>query len=229
MKPLRRPLPTSAIASPLAPSRPTKAFGLRERNKLDKLRRIKVAATELFMQKGFDDTTTRAIALRAGVGLGTIFVYAPTKRDLLFLIINEELEAEVDRAIGLVQKSRSMLDNLTRIFRAHYRYFGQRPTLSRLALREMMFYATGSEAQKFLSTRERFIALIEKVVRLAIDQKEIPADADAKLVAWVIFSLYQIEIRHWLSTDELDIAKGIDFLKRQLILLINGLAPRQIG
>ena len=36
-----------------------KVSGLRERNKLDKLRRIKEAAAELFVRKGFDDTTTR--------------------------------------------------------------------------------------------------------------------------------------------------------------------------
>ena len=95
------------MKSSLSPVRQEKTFGLRERNKLDKLHRIKEAATELFMQKGFDDTTTRAIALRAGVGLGTVFVYAPTKRDLLFLIINEELQAVVDRSAGLVQNSRS--------------------------------------------------------------------------------------------------------------------------
>ena len=41
-----------------------KASGLRERNKLDKLRRIKEAASELFVRKGFDDTTTREIASR---------------------------------------------------------------------------------------------------------------------------------------------------------------------
>jgi AcrR family transcriptional regulator len=216
------------MSSSLSPLGQQKAFGLRERNKLDKLRRIKDAATELFMQKGFDDTTTRAIALRAGIGLGTVFIYAPTKRDLLFLIINEELQAVVDRAIGLAQKSRSMLDNLVRIFRAHYRYFGRRPTLSRLALREMMFYATGPEAQKFLNTRKRLIALIENVVTLAIDQKEVAPHVDAKLVAWVIFSLYQIEIRHWLSSDELDITKGVDFLKRQLFLLMDGLSPRRV-
>ena len=67
-------------------------FGLRERNKLDKVRRIKDAASDLFVQKGFDDTTTRAIASRAGVGLGTVFVYAPTKRDLFFMIVNEDLQ-----------------------------------------------------------------------------------------------------------------------------------------
>ena len=67
-------------------------IGQRERNKLDKLRRIKDAARELFIEKGFDDTMTREIAIRAGVGLGTIFIYAANKRDLLFLIVNDELE-----------------------------------------------------------------------------------------------------------------------------------------
>ena len=212
---------------PVSSIRRDKAFGLRERNKRDKLRRIKDAATELFLEKGFDDTTTRAIASRAGVGLGTVFVYAPTKRDLLFLIINEELQTEVDRSTALVQERRSLLDNLMRVFRAHYRYFGQRPALSRLALREMMFYAAGPQAQKFLNTRERLIALIETAVTIAIDKKEIAPREDAKLVAWVIFSIYQIEIRHWLSSNDLDLAKGADFLKRQLILFVEGLAPRR--
>ncbi len=211
--------------NPVSSVRRERAVGLRERNKRDKLRRIKDAATQLFLEKGFDDTTTRAIALRAGVGLGTVFVYAPTKRDLLFLIINEELQAEVDRSTALVQEQRSLLDNLMRVFRAHYRYFGQRPALSRLALREMVFYASGSQAQKFLNTRERLIALIETIVTLAIDKKEIAPREDAKLVAWVIFSIYQIEIRHWLSSSDLDLAKGVDFLKRQLLLLAEGLSP----
>ena len=203
-----------------------KVFGLRERNKLDKLRRIKDAASDLFVQKGFDDTTTRAIASRAGVGLGTVFVYAPTKRDLLFMIVNEDLQEVVQSAAGMVKPIGSMLDNLLRVFRAHYRYFGQRPALSRLALREMIFYAAGPEATKFLKTRERLIGLISEIVEFAIEQKEISPQEDPKTIAWIIFSIYQIEIRHWLSTDELDIKRGIAFLRRQLVLLMNGLSPR---
>ena len=133
-----------------------KVFGLRERNKLDKVRRIKDAASDLFVQKGFDDTTTRAIASRAGVGLGTVFVYAPTKRDLLFMIVNEDLQEVVQSAADMVKPIGSMLDNLLRVFRAHYRYFGQRPALSRLALREMIFYAAGPEATKFLKDSRTF-------------------------------------------------------------------------
>jgi AcrR family transcriptional regulator len=204
-----------------------KVSGLRERNKLDKLRRIKEAASKLFILKGFDDTTTREIAVRAGVGLGTVFVYAATKRDLLFLIVNDDLLRVVEKAAGLVRPDRPMLENLLRVFQAHYRYFGRQPTLSRLALREMNFYATGPEAQKFLTTRERLVALIGEIVRTAIERKAISSKEDSKLIAWVIFSIYQIEIRHWLSSDELNVARGLDYLRRQLVLLTTGLSPRE--
>ena len=150
-----------------------KVSGLRERNKLDKLRRIKDAASELFVRKGYDDTTTREIAVRAGVGLGTIFVYAATKRDLLFLIVNDDLQEVVEQAAATLRPDRPMLDNLLRTFQLHYRYFAQEPALSRLALREMSFYATGTEAKKFLKTRERLVALITEVVGIAIDRQAI--------------------------------------------------------
>ena len=58
------PTPATAKKMPMPPSDPM--LGQREKNKIDKLRRIKDAAQELFLSKGFDDTTTREIALRAG-------------------------------------------------------------------------------------------------------------------------------------------------------------------
>src|SRR5882757_4157368 len=98
-------------------------MGQRERNKLDKLRRIKDAARELFVAKGFDDTTTREIAIRAGVGIGTIFVYAENKRDLLFLIANEELEKITKRAEASVKVSASLMQNLLSVAGLHYAFF----------------------------------------------------------------------------------------------------------
>jgi len=206
-----------------------KVFGLRERNKLDKLRRIKDAATELFIKKGFDDATTREIAVRAGVGLGTVFIYAPTKRDLLFLIVNDDLQDVVERAAGLVRPGGPMLENLLRVFRAHYRYFAEQPALSRLALREMIFYDAGPEAKKFLKTRERLVGLIRDIIDHAVEQRTISSSEDSRLVAWVIFSIYQVEVRRWLSADDLDVARGIAHLRRQLMVLMNGLSPRQGG
>src|SRR5665213_2856011 len=92
----------------------------RESNKIDKLRRIREAAEKFFITKGFDDTTTREIALAAGVGLGTVFVYAKTKRDLLFLIVNDDLDATVTAATNAVSPQRSILGNLLMIARLPY-------------------------------------------------------------------------------------------------------------
>ncbi|HTZ02181.1 MAG TPA: helix-turn-helix domain-containing protein, partial [Xanthobacteraceae bacterium] len=61
--------------------RPLKTLGRREANKLDKVDRIKRAVRELFTTVGYDEATTRQIAKRAGVALGTVFTYATTKRD----------------------------------------------------------------------------------------------------------------------------------------------------
>src|SRR3972149_6280826 len=91
------------------------ADGLRTRNKLEKLRRIKEAAQNLFVAKGFDDTAMREIAVRAGVGLGTIFLYAKDKRDLLFLPINEPLEHITQQAEGAVDPDVPLIENLLAI------------------------------------------------------------------------------------------------------------------
>src|SRR6185436_18792616 len=92
------------------------ALGLREKNKIDKLRRIKLSARELFIAKGFDDTTTREIAQRAGVGIGTVFIYADNKRDLLFLVANDELAETTSRAEASVRDDASCLQNLLTVF-----------------------------------------------------------------------------------------------------------------
>ena len=121
--------------------------GLRARNKLDKLRRIKEAAQSFFIAKGFDDTTMREIAVRAGVGLGTIFLYAKDKRDLLFLTINEPLQHITLQAEGAVDPETPLIENLLAIAKLHYRFFGKQPALARLALREMIFYDSGAASR----------------------------------------------------------------------------------
>jgi AcrR family transcriptional regulator len=200
-------------------------LGQRERNKLDKLRRIRDAARELFVAKGFDDTTTREIAIRANVGIGTIFVYAENKRDLLFLIVNEELEKIEQMAEAAVEETASLLDNLLRVARIHYEFFARQPALSRLALREMVFYESGTQAGRFQKTRERLIELLGRIAATAIAQKTIVATEEPRFIGWVVFSVFQVELRRWLSDDDPNLQQGLRTLERALRLVVTGLAP----
>ncbi len=200
-------------------------LGQRERNKIDKLRRIKQATRSLFASKGFDDTTIREIAARAGVGLGTVFVYAENKRDLLFLVANDGLEQAAEAAKGAVDPDASLLDNLVAVFRPQYAFFARQPALSRLVLREMMFYASGAQAHGFQRIREELIELVDGIVGRALADETIRSGEKPAFIGWTIFCIYQVELRHWIADDAPDLEAGLKRLGRAIKLCVTGLNP----
>jgi AcrR family transcriptional regulator len=200
-------------------------IGKRERNKQDKLLRIKAAARDLFISRGYDDTTTREIALRAGVGMGTVFTYADNKRDLLFLIANKDLEQVTRQAESKISPTNALIDNLLGISRSHYEYFQQQPDLSKLMLREMMFYDSGQQADRFRTTREQVIAMMVRAVELAVKTKSIRTSEPAPAVGWMLFCIYQVELRHWLASGETSLEAGLRRLAKTMRLAIKGSSP----
>ncbi|MBT7953650.1 MAG: TetR/AcrR family transcriptional regulator [Rhodospirillaceae bacterium] len=199
--------------------------GLRERNKQDKLHRIKSAARELFIEKGFDQATVRQISTRAGVAFGTVFRYASNKRDLLFLIYNDELDELSDTAFLNIDPSLSFLDQLISIFRKFYQFFAERPELARDVLREMNFYEEGSQANRFKDGIRRIEIQMEDFVGENRAQNRISTDADKRIIALLLFGVYRTEVRRWLSRSELDVDKGMERLRPYLEVVIAGLGP----
>lgn len=60
--------------------------------------RIREAARELFVERGFDDTTTQEIAALAGVAVGSVFQHGSDKDDVLMLAFEPVLTAAIARA-----------------------------------------------------------------------------------------------------------------------------------
>ena len=201
--------------------------GQRERNKRDKLLRIRNAARELFISKGYDDTTTREIAAKASVGMGTVFTYADNKRDLLFLIANDDLADVMQLAARESSREGTLLGSVLTFFRWHYEYFAQQPELSRLMLREMVFYDSGAQANRFKAMREEFMSWLNESVRLAQRRGEIASSSDSGEIGWVIFCLYQVEVRRWLAEGNLDVAEGMESLARAVRVVMTGLQARE--
>jgi AcrR family transcriptional regulator len=196
--------------------------GQREKNKTEKLQRIRKAARELFVQNGFDETTTREIAIRAGVGIGTVFTYAENKRDMLFLVANDDLDEVTRKAEAGIREDASCLENLLGVFRHHYRFFAKQPELSRLLLREMTFYDSGRQANRFQKTRERNICIVGSIVKMAANRGTIRVSEEPDFVGWIAFCLFQVELRRWLLNKELNLTVGMARLERALRLCMSG-------
>ena len=200
-------------------------MGLREQNKLDKCQRIRAAARDLFTRRGFDAATLRSIAKRAGVGLGTLFNYADDKRDLVFLIFNEELDALTGEALAKPRPGAPLVEQLLAIFGCHYRRLGAMPVLSRILLQELTFYSAGKQALAFQRIRGRLIEGIEDVVRRAQRERRILAAEDPALIARHVFFVYSAAIRWWIAAPRPNPEQGLAELGRMLELQVAGLRP----
>jgi AcrR family transcriptional regulator len=63
-----------------------------QRRSLEKRERLKVAALELFGEKGYERTSIREIARRARLAVGGFYQHFRTKRQLLLVLMDELLE-----------------------------------------------------------------------------------------------------------------------------------------
>ena len=196
---------------------------LREQKKLQTRERIRAAAAELFTRHGYGAATMRQIAKRAHVGLGTLFNYAEDKRDLVFLIFNEELNAVTDVALAAPRAGQPFAEQLMAVFREHYHWLAAQPALARILLQELTFYSSGKQAATFHGIRQRLISGIEALVRAAQERKEIRAREKPALIARHIFFVYSASLRWWIAEAEPDPERGVADLRRLLRLQIDGL------
>jgi AcrR family transcriptional regulator len=206
-----------------------KPLGRRERNKLEKLTRIKIAAHKLFVRNGYDETTTARIAEEADIGMSTLFSYAQDKRDLLFLIFNDFFEPALDAMEASLDERDELLDALIKLFRPLYVHHRMEPKLSRATLRELHFASAGKQSERFRKNSARIMKLNASIISAAQARGELGKHFDRMHGAWVIFGVYQAEVRRHMISDTEDVEKGLKCLRDSLDLLVRGLAPQSPG
>lgn len=114
-------------------------LGLRERKKRLRLQRIMDVSRALFKSKGFQNTTIHDIAEGAGIGLGTLYLYAKGKEDLLVLVFREHLLQMTESAFDTIDPQAEIIDQLMQFFEVHIDYYKEDRLLSRTVLKELSF------------------------------------------------------------------------------------------
>lgn len=206
----------------------TEGLGRRDRGKLEKYRRITESARAVFREKGFDAATTREIADRADIAIATLFVYAKDKRDLLFMLINDELDGILSKQFKTQPKSDALLSRVVHIFACQYQYLVTDIMLSRAAMRESFAFEKENEddGPQVKRWRERHRRGLDYLTKLIEEEKKaggVRADVAPPLVAWLIVSVYRAQTLRWLSEENPTAKKGIKDLEEVMGLLVNGI------
>jgi AcrR family transcriptional regulator len=181
-----------------APSPPRR--GKRAENK-DKTRRaILRAALELFAQKGFYSTTTKAISRQAEIAEGTLFNYFETKEDLALYFFEQELAGMIEwyqqnkriRRASLPEKLFAIIHHFLERLAPYEDFIGAVYLRALQPASKLSPLSLQSQEQNI-----RYLRFIRDILTEAAREEEIPEVGDFGAYAFAVFHL--AAITYWLQ------------------------------
>jgi AcrR family transcriptional regulator len=162
----------------------------RVRNKADKQARIEAAARELFEERGFDETTIRAIAQRAGVATGTVLLYGESKAELLLRLFVDELAEELELSFLSLDRTAALPDQLLQLLSGFVRRYARRPALARVYVKETLFIPPSPQSVRYETLTQEFLGRLAVIIAEAPDRPAV----DPFLLASAVFGLHLLHV-----------------------------------
>jgi AcrR family transcriptional regulator len=191
--------------------------GRRAANKAQTQRKIVAAALALFTSKGFEATTTKAIAKKAGIAEGTIFNYFRTKDDIALHFFEQEVEDAVDSVRGNVRMRNAPLDEklfalIQRQLELLAPYEGFIGSAFVEALRPTS--GLGVFSHRSHALRHRYMAFVQELMEESLPKKKaLPLAGWAPDAFWVF---YMVVLLFWLHDESPRKQSTLAFLDRSL-------------
>jgi AcrR family transcriptional regulator len=204
--------PTATKRKPTAKLRPAS----RAESKKAIEDRIVKAALTLFQTKGFDPTTTKAIARRAGIAEGTVFNYFRSKDDIALHFF----EQEVDQAMAAVRdnprlKKAPLEEKLFTLVHSQLEYLAPYEKFIGSALIHALKPSSplGPFSHRAMELRHRYLRFVEELIEESIPRKQNPLGFLAPEVFWIY---YMGALLYWLYDTSEGKQHTLAFLDRSL-------------
>jgi AcrR family transcriptional regulator len=169
----------------------------------------------------------REIAARADVGVGTVFVHAKSKSDLLVLVYWEAIRDTVKKAFTTLPKGATLADELMYVFTRLFDMYARDVELSRVYVREVIF-TPGPTRQEMDELTLLFFRTAAERMGAARGRGELGDHFDPVTAARNIFGLYFFALTAWLGGWVVDRKAALKGLRESVELQIEGLRPRGV-
>jgi AcrR family transcriptional regulator len=185
------------------------------------------AALDLFVEKGFAATRSEEVAMRAGVSKGTLYLYYPSKEELLKEVVRQNVVNRIAEGVDLVRDYEgSSAELLAKVLRLWWQRVGEPRTSGILKL--MI-----SEARNFPEIAQFYVdevirpsnAMLSQLLQRGIDGGEFRPIVVADVVhALVTPLLFMIMNKHSLAACAVGgLRDPVAVIEAQIDLALNGL------
>lgn len=189
-------------------------------------RRVLEAARELFETEGYEETTVRAIARRAGVSVGSVFTNFQCKLDILSEVMSERLDELYDELDRVGHQLRgSTADRLRSLFALFYAFETRRKRLFLAHIAATYDWRPGSMATPF-GHNERLKQVVRDCLARGVAAGDVDPALDTDLVVDLLLAAYAWNYRlaAWSDADADDMSRCMD---QHIGILATGFVPRR--
>ncbi len=196
----------------------------RKRQKAESHVRILKAARALFVKRGYDGTTARDIAERAGLSVGALFLHFKSKADILKTIIWANNEAQHDLMRRLVPTRAGVKARLLRM--AEIGYEQEAAQLPLVAVVQSYQWLWDAETEReYRSTIDPIAEMMRQILTDGIHSGEIRPDADLETTIECLIASHVWNFRAALFAGA-DVATLTERAGRAIDVIIDGLRQR---
>lgn len=203
---------------------------VRQRRKEARPQELLDAALNVFVERGFAAARTDDVAQRAGVSKGTLYLYYPSKEDLLKAVITHSLAAEIAEGRRIVETHTGSATELLREFVVEWwRRVLDSPAsgVFKLMITEVRNYPDVAEfyAREVMQPGEQ---VLTAVIQRGIDRGEFRAVSDLRHTVFSLLLPLVMLCVHKHSLGACALGPTLDahrFISDHVELLIRGLAP----
>jgi AcrR family transcriptional regulator len=202
--------------------------GRRDLQKQDRERRIVAAARRMFDRKGYANTAMEEIAGRAGVAVGTLYNYFPSKDELLLAILRRETDALIGAGERVIQNPPKGLGDAVSAIAS---LFVDSITSDERGLWRGVLAAAMSSPEK-MRTRLfdldlRFIAQFATLVDKFKSKNAVASEVDSIQAAGLFYSVCVAWGMAYLTNEQTSVAELRDLIDGGIRLAIRGITPRR--
>lgn len=199
-------------------------MGVREQQKQATRAKVLEAARDLFDQVGYEETTIRAIADRAGVSVGSVFTTFASKAEILGQVMAARIDllaSELDRVVPHLRGD--VCDRVSSLLGIHYEFQMQRPKLF-LAYVATAYSMTRARGYRPVGANPGLRLPIINILQGGIDRGELRPDIDIDVAVRSVAAIYAFNYLR--VADGADVAAMTASAEEQLKLLFEGLKTR---
>jgi len=178
-------------------------------------------SVELFVKKGYHQTTVREIAKATGMSMGALYDYIRTKEDILFLVCDHIHTTVSNKLKNSFTEEKNALENLKVAISEYYTIIDEIQDYMLLLYQETK--SLNKNARKYVFKAElELTEIFENILKQCIKEKSIGLkNTEVKLVAQNIMVVGQMwAFRRWVLSRDNTLNS---YIERQTALILNGI------